>query len=169
MIKRFGGLFLREEQPDILIVTNHYSLTDFGKKLQMNPDHILYVDKKRSQSYPLNKDSKVLITVDQGGRRSPNTLSEIYIQTANQPVLLCAFWAFEGINDLRKTECYKLAEYIAEKIKSRYGIAWEYKIGVDTPEKEKQFNKGAFWIILTLIITYVIIYYRLKYEMNHPR
>jgi hypothetical protein len=54
-------------------------------------------------------------------------------------------------------------------LKVKYGIEWEYKISVDTPEKEKQFNKSVFIIILTLIVTFVLIYYRLKYDMDHPK
>lgn len=167
MITRFAGIYLREEVPDILFITPYYSSLDFEKKLQFNARDISYADKKISRTIVIDENSKVLITVDQGSSRGLNTFSEIFIK--NEITLFCSFNAFEEINDLRKTECYKLVEYIASRLNVKYGIEWEYKISVDTPEKEKQFNKSVFIIILTLIVTFVFIYYRLKYDMAHPR
>ena len=172
MIMRFGGLFLREEEPDTLVITSNYSLLDFDKKLQLNPDNIVYTDKEKSETIALDKNSKVLITTDQsGGSRggTPNTSSEVYIKNKEELCPLCDFHSFEAVNDLRKTGCYKLAEYIANMLKNKYDVEWEYRIGIDTPEKLKRSNKAVFLIILTLIVTFIIIYYRLKYDINHPK
>ncbi|MFC0518191.1 hypothetical protein ACFFGT_28510 [Mucilaginibacter angelicae] len=169
MIARFAGLYLREEVPDTFFITSYFSLLDFEKKLQFNPGDVLYTDKKISKTIAINKNSRVLITIDQGSPRGLNTHSEIFIKNEDETSLLCSFRVFEEVNDLRKTECYKLVEYIASRMKAKYGIEWEYKISVDTPEKEKQFNKSVFLIILTLIVTFIIIYYRLRYDMDHPR
>jgi len=169
MITRFAGLYLREEVPDILFITSYYSLLDFEKKIQFNLCDVSYTDKKIHRTITIDENSKVLITIDQGSPRGTNTRSEVYIKNGEKIWLLCSFSAFEEVNDLRKLECYKLAEYIANRLNVKYGIDWEYKISVDTPEKEKQFNKSVFILIVTLIVTYIIIYYRLKYDMEHPK
>ena len=162
---RFGGLFLREEEPNTLLITSYYSSIDFEKKLQLNPDNIVYTDKKMSETIAIDKNCKVLITTDQsGGSRggSPNTSSEVYIKDKDELRLLCDFHGIEAVNDLRKTGCYKLAEHIADKLKDKYGIEWEYKISIETPEKLKQLNKAFSLVILMLIVIAIIIYYRLK-------
>jgi hypothetical protein len=169
MITRFAGLYLREDDPDTLVVTSYFSWFDFEKKLQLNPGDILYTDKKTSKTMVIDKNSKVLITINQGSPRGENTHSEIYIKNGEEIRLLISFYAFEEVNDLRKTECYRLVEYIADRLKNKYGIEWEYKISVDTPEKDKQFNNSVFIIILMFIVIFTVMYYRLKYSMDHPK
>jgi hypothetical protein len=170
MITRFADLYLREEGPDAFFITSYFSGQNFEKKLQLNATNVFYIDNKTSETILINENSKLLITVDQNGAgRGLNTGSEIYIKNGEEIRLLCNFYANEEVNDLRKTGCYKLIEYIANRFKNKYGIEWEYKISVDTPEKEKEFNKNVFIIILTLIITFIIIYYRLKYDIDHPK
>lgn len=170
MIMRFApGLFLREENDDILVISYENPMLSFEKTIHLNSMAIIYNDHYKTHAIVINEDSKVLITINQGSPRGINTCSEIYIKNGEEICLFCSFRAFEEVNDLRKTECYKLVEYIATRLNTKYGIEWEYKISVDTPEKEKQFNKSVFLIILTLIVTFIIIYYRLKYDMDHPR
>jgi len=170
MITRFAGLYLREEDPDTIFITSYVSRHGFEKKLQLNPSDVVSTDYETSKTITIDKNSRILITINQNGAgRGMNTSSEIYIKNGEAMLLLCNFCANEKVNDLRKTECYKLVEYIANRLKVKYGIEWEYKISVDTPEKEKQFNTNVFIIILTLIVTFVVIYYRLKYDMDHPK
>ncbi|WP_121810139.1 hypothetical protein [Mucilaginibacter kameinonensis] len=170
MITRFAGLYLREEDPDTIYITSYVSRHDFEKKLQLNSFDVISTDYETSKTVAIDKNSRILITTDQNGAgRGMNTSAEIYIKNGEEILLLCNFCANEEVNDLRKTECYKLAEYIANRMKVKYGIEWEYKISVDTPEKEKEFNKNVFIVILTLIVTFILIYYRLKYDIDHPK
>ncbi|QTE38225.1 hypothetical protein ACQ86K_16255 [Mucilaginibacter sp. P19] len=170
MIMQFApGLFLREENDDILIVSYENPMLSFEKTIHLNSKAIIHNDHLKTNIVDIRSDSLVFITIDQGSPRGINTCSEIYVKNAEEICLLCSFRAFEQVNDLRKTGCYKLTEYIANRLKDKYGIEWEYKISVDTPEKKKQFNMSVFVIILTLIVIFVLIYYRLKYDMNHPK
>ncbi|QEM10071.1 hypothetical protein [Mucilaginibacter rubeus] len=169
MITRFApGLFLREESEGVLVVTYEDPVSSFEKTIHLNSTAIIYNDRQKSKAVVIDKNSLVLITINQGSRGT-NTCAEIYIKNQDDMVLLATFSIVEAVNDLRKTRCYKLVEYIANRLKVKYGIEWEYKISVDTPEKEKEFNKNVFIVILTLIVTFILIYYRLKYDIDHPK
>jgi hypothetical protein len=163
------GLFLKEENDGVLVITYDNPMLSFEKTIHLNSTAIIYNDRYRTHAVSISLDSQAFITINQGSPRGINTCSEIYIKNGEEVCLLCSFRAFEEVNDLRKTECYKLVEYIANRFKIKYGIEWEYKISVDTPEKEKQFNTNVFIIVLMLIVIFVLMYYRLKYDMNHPK
>jgi len=166
MFTRFAGLFFREEEPNLLVITSHSSERSFEIRLRLNVDNIVFHDMKKNKTIPVNKGCQVFITSSQGITRGQNpiTSSEIYIKNGDELQLLCSFVVFEELNDLRKTGCYKLAVHIANILKNKYGVEWEYKICIDTPKKQKEFNLGILLMILIWIITFSAIYLQAKHS-----
>jgi hypothetical protein len=159
---QFGDNLFLYDDGDLIRVKSTMQFRGYEAQLELQPDRINEIENsKRIRSVMIVKDSSIWISVDQGGNKGHNTAAEIYIKTdnSNEPQFIYTFKHTEPVTDYRKTQCYKVAEYVAEKISQRYHMKWEYKLSIDTEKSRKHVYRGLFIIIVIwifLIVTFLL-------------
>jgi hypothetical protein len=147
-------LYLVDIDDTIEVVCELPSIS-FDVVIKLLPGKITHDNHRKLKTIDIDHNSLVLISVDQGlPNRNGNTVAEIYIKNKENLLLLDTFVFTEPTADLRKTKTYALAEYLAKRIADKYDINWEYKLSIDSPEKEKSVWQG---LLIMLLIWAVMI------------
>lgn len=113
------NLFL-DDQGGVIKARSTSQFNGFDVEFRLHNNEIALLENGKTTTIPVNKDSIILITVDQrSGYKATNTTAAMYVQHNSIPVLIYTFMYNEPITDLRKTKTYLLTEHLAQIVSTR--------------------------------------------------
>lgn len=152
------NLFL-DDSADVIKARSTSPFNGFDVEFRLRDNEIALLENGKTTTIPVNKDSIILITVDQrSGYKATNTTAAMYVQYNSIPVLVYTFMYNEPITDLRKTKTYLLTEHLAQIVSTRYGIKWEYKITIDTKATKLRFYLVLGFIVIVWMVVMVLAF-----------